>query len=221
MIVRMKTINKILYIIICIIIIAGIIVWKYNGFNLELQYSNRDQINISNNTGINIEDVKQIASEVLVGQRYFVQKVEIFGNSVSIVAEDISEEQKTQIIEKFNEKYGTDLMVEDIDTVTIPFTRIKDVIKPFIIPGIIATAIILVYFAIRFNKLGIIKTILKTVINIILFELLLYSIIAICRIPFGSVTIACGIGLYAVIVFILTSKFEKAREIKLAEKQEE
>ena len=59
MIVRMKTINKILYIIICIIIIAGIIVWKYNGFNLELQYSNRDQINISNNTGINIEDIKK------------------------------------------------------------------------------------------------------------------------------------------------------------------
>ena len=48
----MSTKNKILYIITVLVIVAGIIVWKIKGFNLELQYSTRDQINLNNNTDI-------------------------------------------------------------------------------------------------------------------------------------------------------------------------
>lgn len=217
----MKTRNKILYILICLIIIVGIVVWKNKGFNLELQYSTRNQISISNNTGINKTDVEQIASEVLGNTRHFVQEVETFGNSISIVADEITDEQKNQIIEKFNEKYGTDIKANNIEIVSIPFTRIKDVVKPFILPGIVISVIILLYFVIRFKILGW-KTILaKTVIIPVLAELLLYSVIAITRIPFGRVAVACGIGLYVIIIAILTNKFENEREKKIAEKQEQ
>lgn len=216
----MKTVNKILCILICLIIIAGIVIWKNNGFNLELQYSTRNQISISNNTGINITDIKQIASEILGDTRHFVQEVEMFGNSISIVAEEITDEQKTKIIEKFNEKYETDIEVNEIETVSIPFTRIKDVIKPFIVPGIVTFVIILAYFLIRFKNLGLKEILGKTVIIPIAAELLLYSIIAITRIPFGKIAVACGIGLYVIIIAILTNKFENQKEKTLAEKQE-
>ncbi|MCI9063596.1 MAG: hypothetical protein HFJ17_03220 [Clostridia bacterium] len=217
----MKTRNKILYIVICLVIVIGIVMWKNKGFNLELQYSARDQINISNKTGINKDEVNQIVSDVLQNSRYFIQDVETFGNAISIVADEITDEQKNQIIDKFNEKYGTDIKGEDIEIVSIPFTRIKDAIKPYILPGIVTTVIILLYFGIRFKDLKISKVILETVIDIILSELFLFSVFAICRIPFGRVAIALGIGLYAIVIAILTEKFENEREKKIAEKQEQ
>ena len=217
----MKTLNKIIYIISCLIIIAGIIVWKNKGFNLDFQYSARKQINISNNTGINTDDINQIVSEVLGNTKYSVNEVEIFKNSIVITAKDITEEQKNEIIKKFNEKYGTDIKGENIDIISIPFTRIKDIISPFILPGIITLAIIILYFLLRFNKLGFIKILLKTVIIPILSELLLFSIIAITRIPLGQITIACGVGLYVIVITILTSIFEEQREKKIAEEQKD
>lgn len=217
----MKTGNKILCILVCLIIIVGIVIWKNNGFNLELQYSSRNQISISNNKGINKADIEQIASEVLGNTRHFIQEVEMFGNSVSIVAEEITEDQRNQIIEKFNEKYKTDIDKDEIEIVSIPFTRVKDVIRPFIISGLITFVIILIYFVIRFKSLGVKQILAKTVIIPVLAELLLYSSIAITRIPFGRIAVACGIGLYIIIIGILTNKFENDREKKIAEKQEQ
>lgn len=217
----MKTKNKVLCILICIIIIVGVVMWKNNGFNLELQYSARNQINISNNKGINKTDIEQIVSEVLEDTRYVVQEIETFGNSISIVADNITEEQRNQIVEKFNEKYESDIKTENIEIISIPFTRIKDVIKPFIIPSIITSIIILAYFVIRYRIIGIKQILAKTVIIPIIAELLLYSIIAIARIPFGRIAVACGIGLYAIIIAILTNKFENDIANKKAESQKQ
>lgn len=217
----MKTRNKVLCILICIIIIVGVVMWKNNGFNLELQYSARNQINISNNKEINKTDIEQIASEVLGDTRYVVQEVETFGNSISIVADNITEEQRNQIVEKFNEKYESEIKTENIEIISIPFTRVKDVIKPFIMPSIITSVVILAYFVIRYRIIGIKQILVKTVIIPIIAELLLYSIIAIARIPFGRIAVACGIGLYVIIIAILTNKFENDIANKKAESQKQ
>ncbi len=207
----MRTKNIILYVIICLIIIAGIAVWDSKGFNTELQYSSRYQIQISNKTGIELSDMEQIASEVLGNTRHFVQKVELFGNAVSIVSEQMSEEQKNQIIDKFNEKYDEDVKSENINILYIPFTRVKDVIEPFIIPGALTLIIILIYFLIVYRKLNWIKIMVKTIVYPVIAELLLYSIMAIVRIPFGRLAIALSIGLYLIIILILANIFEKQR----------
>jgi len=217
----MKTRSKILCILIClIIIIAGIVTWKSNGFNLELQYSNRNQISISNNKGINKSDVEQIATEVLGETRHFVQEIETFGNAISIIADEITDEQKDKIIEKFNEKYETKIKAKDIQVVSIPFTRVKDVIRPFIIPGIITVVIVSLYFLIRFKEFGWKTILLNTVIIPIIAELILYSVIAITKIPFGRVAIACGIGLYVIIIAILTNIFENQKENNKEDKKD-
>ena len=207
----MKTKNIIIYVIICLIIIAGIAVWDSHGFNTELQYSSRYQIQLSNHTGIQISDIEEIASEVLGDTNYFIQPVEIFGNSVSIVAEEMTEEQKDEIVDKFNEKYDYDLSKDDVQLVYIPFTRVKDVIKHFIVPGIITLAVILIYFLIRFRKLGWKEVLLKTLFFPVIAELLMYSIMAIVRIPFGRITIALSIGLYVAVIIALTYLFEDKR----------
>ena len=212
----MKTTNKKLYMLISlVIIIVGIIVWKINGFNLELQYSNRKQIQLTNASGVNISEIDEIAGEVLNDTRFFVQSVETFGNSVSVVADEITEEQRNQMVEKFNEKYHENdedkIENNDVEIISIKFTRVKDIIKPVIVPGIIILIVLTIYFAIRFNKLGLEKVLPETLLTPIIAEFVLYSVIAITRIPFGRTTIAIGVGLYAITIFALTSKFEKQR----------
>ena len=211
----MKKSNIIIYIVICLIIIAGVAVWYTKGFNLELQYSARKQIQISNKTGIEISDIENIADEVLGNTKHFVQPVEIFGNYVSIVAEEITEEQKIQIIDKFNEKYSDDISYDDVEIVSIPFTRVKDAVKKFIFPGVITLGIILIYFIIRFRKISILEVFFKTIFTPVIAELVFYSLIAICRIPFGRVTLALCVALYVIVMLILTIIFEnKEKKVK-------
>ena len=208
----MRTKNIILYIIICLIIIAGIAVWDSKGFYTELQYSSRYQVNLHNHVGIEISDIENIANEVLGNTRHFVQKGEIFGNMVSIVSEEISEEQKNQIVEKFNEKYeDSELTTENVEIVHIPFTRIKDVIKHFIVPGICTLVLILGYFLIRFRKFDKKSIVLKTLLIPIVAEFLMFSIMAIIRVPFGRATIALAEGLYIISILVLTCIFEEQR----------
>lgn len=215
----MKTKNITLYIIICLIIIAGIAVWDSKGFNTELQFSSRYQIQLTKNEGIDKSEIENIATEVLGNTRHFVQEVEVFGNSVAIVSEQMSEDQRNEIVNKFNEKYEEDVKSEDVEINYIPFTRVKDVIKHFIIPGAITLVAVLIYFIIRFRKLSKKEIILKTILYPVIAELLIYSIMAIVRIPFGRLAIALSVGLYLAVILILTSIFEEQRSKYIEEQK--
>ena len=215
----MKNRSLIIYIIICLIIIAGVAVWDKKGFRTEMQFTPRKEIELTNYTGIDVSDIESIASEVLGNTRFMVQRVETFGNAVVIVAKDITEEQKNTIVSKFNEKYGTEIKPENIEIVSIPFTRIKDVIKRFIAPGIATLVLVLVYFIIRFKKIGWKQVTLKTILAPVVAELLLFSIISIIRIPFSRFAVSLGVGLYISIIIILTVIFENQRN-KIIEEME-
>ena len=215
----MNTKNIILYVIICLILIAGVAVWKTNGFNKELQYSSRYEINLYKHVGFDAQDVESIANEVLGDTRHFVQKTEDFGNMVTIVSEEMTEEQKDQIVEKFNEKYeDSELKAEDVTIKYIPFTRIKDVIRHFAVSGIISLAIVLVYFLIRYKQIGWETIAIKTVLTPIIAELVMFSIIALARIPFGRIAVALGIGLYILVILYLTCIFENQKNKNIEEK---
>ena len=207
----MKNKNLIIYIVICLVIIAGVAVWEAKGFKTEMQFAPRKQIELTNNTGIEISDMEGITSEVLGNTKFMVEPVETFGNAVVIIAKDITEEQRNEIVSKFNEKYGTELKNENIKIQDIPFTRIKDVIKKYVLPGIITLAIALIYFIIRFRKISWKKIIIKTLLLPAVAELLLFSIISIIRVPFSRLAVALGIGLYIISIIVLTVMFEDDR----------
>ena len=207
----MKNKNLIIYIIICLIIIAGIAVWQSKGFRTEIQYTPRKQIQLTNHTGINISDVEAIASEVLGNTSYIVQPVETFGNAVSVVSKSITEEQRDKIVEKFNEKYNTKLEKEKIEIFSIPHTRVKDILKRYIVPGLATLVLVIVYFSIRFSKIGYKKVIANTILVPIVSELIVFSIISIARIPFSRLAVATGLTVYLVSLIALTVMFENQR----------
>ncbi len=216
----MKSISKkakIIALIVAIIIIAGVVVTLTIGFNFDLRYQEAKEIQLYIEKEFNISDIKQITNEVLGNQSVIIRKVEVYEDSVNIIAKEITDEQKTNIINKVNEKYGTQLSADTTQVTTVTRTRGRDIIKPYIFPLIIATVIILVYMAIRYYKLGILKTLVKTFITLVLAQAILWSLMAIVRLPIGRLTIPLMLVIYVLSLLGLTSNFEK----KLLEKKKE
>ena len=63
--------------------------------------------------------------------------------------------------------------------------------------------------AARYRKLGITKTILKTIIISVIAQATLFGLIAITRIPIGRLTIPMIIAVYLLTLVGITTKFEK------------
>ena len=201
--------TKIIFTIIAIIILIGIAITCTIGLNFDLRYRDSKRMELYLEQDFNISDIKQMTDEVMPDKKVIIQKVEVYEDTVSITAEDITDEEKQSLIDKVNEKYGTTLAAESTEIETIPNTRGRDIVKPYVVPFGIATLIILVYMSIRYRKLGVIKTLLKTIVIAIVAEMVLLSIMAITRIPIGLITIPLVITVYLLTLIGLTTYFEK------------
>lgn len=214
---KMTKKQKILSVIIAVIIIAGAIVTGVKGLNYDLRYQETKNIELYIAKDFEIADIKAITDEVMGKSPVIIRKVEVYEDSVSITAKEITDEQKQSIIDKINEKYQTELSADSTQIQTIPHTRGRDIVKPYITPFIISTAIILVYMAIRYRKIGVLRTLLKTIATSVIAQAVLLSIIAITRIPVGRLTIPMIVTVYMLTLVGLTTNFEKKLEIKKEE----
>lgn len=205
---------KVIILLSIIIIVAGIIVTATLGFNFELMYQDTKKVELYINKEFEISDIKQITDEVLENQQVVIQKVEVFEDTVSIIAKDMTDEQKTNLITKINEKYETELEADSTQIVSVPHTRGRDIIKPYIVPLIISTSIILVYMAIRYYKLNSAKVLVNTIFTLALVEGLLFSIIAITRLPISRFTMPIILTIYLLTLLGITTRFEKRLRIK-------
>lgn len=207
--------TKLICIVLAIVIIAGIAVVATMGFNIQLDMQNNNIIELNIEKDFEISDIKNITNEIFGNQEVIIQKVEVFEDTVSITAKEITDEQKKQIIDKVNEKYGTELNSDNIEIQYIPNMKLKDLVKPYIFAFSLSSVLIILYMMIRYKKLGTIKILLKTICSIIIAQAALLSIIAITRVPVGRLTIPMVIIVYIVTLFALTNNFEnKLTEIK-------
>ena len=213
--------NKLLYIILIIVIIVGAIVYKVKGFNKELNYSNRQEFEISAASTFDVSKVEEIVKTVITNKTVKVQKVERFENALEIISTEISEEEKENIINKINEQYNENISNEDVKIISVTATRIIDIIKPYILPIIIAMVIVLLYFVILYNKIGITEVLTKGIILPILVELSYYAIIAITRIPFGRITNSIALGIFIVTIGMLAICFQNKKEKLVIESKKE
>lgn len=210
--------NKYICIILCLIIIAGIIVYFTKGFKFDIEYSKRDQIILANKTGLDISKIEQIAKEALQGKDVKVQEVGNFKTAMQISSYEITDEEKAKIVEKVNSEYSLEISSDSIEIQNIESTRIKDIIRPYVLPIIVTFAIIIFYFLIRYRKIGTKKILAKGIGLPIIMELLYYSIIVICRVPFGDITTALAIGIYAISFVVISKRFDgNIEKIKMEE----
>ena len=206
--------TKIFIALIAIILIVGTVMIFTKGFTFELKYQEAKKVEINLGKEFQEKDIKEITNEVFKNQPVMIQAIEVYKDAVSITTPEITEEQKTELVTKINEKYETELKAEDITIEETVHTRGRDIIKPYVMPFVIATIIILIYLSVRYNKLNPFKVLLQSVGIIVLSQLVLLGIMAIARMPIGEFTIPAVLLVYMLSTYICTTKFDEDLEKK-------
>ena len=180
--------KKIIQVLLICLIIVGIIVISTAGFNVGLKYSEHTEISINIGSQFDVADIKTIVKEVFGNKETLVQQVELYKDMVQITVKDATEEQISSLNDKINEKYGLENQITDIKIVNISNTRLRNIVKPYILPISIVSIITIVFAMIAFRKLGALKVAYNVAMSIVAPQAILASIYAITRIPVNRLT---------------------------------
>ena len=194
-------------IVVAAIIIFGIISIITKGFDYSLEYSANTEMEIA--TGIKdiqTNVIEEIVDSILQNEE---SKIQVNDEKVYIISKNISEEQQSEILSKINEKYSINVAKEEITVNENMAIDFGDIVNRYISPIIIATIVILLYFAIKYRKQNWLKVIGLTLAVLIVIEILAISVIAIAGIPLSLYTIPVLLGLYILTILVLTYIFEK------------
>lgn len=200
--------KKIIYIAIALIILIGIISIFVYRLNFTLMYSANTRINIYLGKDYDLKDIKQISEETFGTNQIIYQEIETFHDSIAITIKEASDEQIETLKTKLIEKYELDDSNQFLETTKVAHLRGRDIVKPYIIPMIIVSLIILAYVGVRYSSLGTLKTIFTVLLNQVVSEALLLSIIAITRIPIGIYTMPVAIILYIIVTMCTVVKYQ-------------
>lgn len=208
--------KKLIYAVLICIIIAGAIITCTIGLKADIIYSKNTQIDIYIGKAFEIKDIKEIVKEIFPDENMMVQKIELFNDMVSITLPDKSEDELKEKVEqlntKINEKYGIENKAEELNVTHNPKVKLSSIIKPYIIPTAISIIIILVFVAIRYRKLGVLKILASYIISVGAIEAAYLGIIAITRFPINRLVIPIGLLLYVIVLTVLGFYHEKKME---------
>ena len=201
--------------LICLLI-AGIIVIAVKGFNVGLKYSENTQIAINIGKTFEINDIKQITSEVFKGQRVIIQKVELYEDMVQITVKEASEGQINELNTKINEKYELENSIDDVEVVQNANLRLRILIKPYILPISILSIVTILYAVIVYRKQGILYVLYTTAMAIVAPQAILSSLYAVTRIPINRLTSIIAVVVYIASITITMIYFGKKKSSKEA-----
>lgn len=204
--------TRILVILIAIILVLGVVMIFTKGLAFELRYQNSKKVEINLGKTFEEKDIKEITKEVFGNQPVRIQAIEVYKDAISITTTEITEEQKSDLVTKLNEKYGLELKTENITIEEVAHVRGRDIIRPYLIPFAIVTGIVLVCLVIRYNKLNVLEVLTQSIGIIVLTQLVLLGIMAITRMPIGIFTIPTVLVVYMLSTYICTTKFDKDLE---------
>lgn len=214
--------KKIVYAVLAVIIVIGIIVIATVGFNVDVIYSNHREIKVYVGKDYNIDEVRQIVNEVIPEEKAVINKQEKFNDSFIIKVNKISDEQLESLKQKISEKYEISEENRDnaITIADVGSFRIRDLVRPYVLPVIISTIVILAYMCIRYKKLGMAKVIVQEIIILAIAGALLLSVIAITRCPVNRTFIPAMLTVYVLSLIATNIQFTKQLE-NLKSKEEE
>ena len=197
--------KKILPILVLVIIIVGVIMLAIKGMNYGLIYGNNTTIKMNLKLEKEAED---IIKEVF-GKHYSIKTANNTEENIIITVKTASEEQINTFITKINEKYDLSIANEDLEIMNNPKINGKDIIRTYVAPTVITSIIVVLYFTIRYKKLGILKTLITTLLTILGTQMVYLSIYAIVRIPVNELAMPISMLILILSFIILAEIFEK------------
>lgn len=205
--------KKIVFAVLAVIVSIGIIIIATVGFNVDITYSNHDEARIYIGKEYNQNEVNQIIKEVMQNEKIIIKKVEKFNDSLVVKAKNISNEQVESLKQKIGEKYQIEDKTNIVTVSKVGNTRIRDLVKPYILPIIISTAIILAFMAIKYKKVGSMKVVLLQSMTLIIAAGLFLSVLAITRCPINKLFIPAGLTIYVLTLIATNIGLTKQIEI--------
>ena len=193
----------------CLLILAGIVVVLFKGFNVNFLLEQHEAVDFVIGKDFELSNVIKIFKEVFGNKKVVLRKIEVFNDSVSINVSSITNEEKENLVKKLNEKFGTDKDIASIEVKTVANVRIRDWVKPYIKPITVSSFIILAYISIRFRNENILKLLGKIIGIIILTVFAILSVFAICRVPMSPIYIMLLITVALVELIIYTIKINE------------
>lgn len=203
--------KKILLLGIILLIIAGVVVVALKGVKVSLTLQQHETVKIYVGKKVELKEFKKICKEVFENETINVRENEYFSESFCINIETITDEEKAKLVEKVNEKFDTDLTVESLSVNTVSNIRIRDIVKPYVKPVIISTVLIIAYMIIRFRKMSAVKLLAKIFGIIVLTEAVIFSLIAIIRVPLSPIIINLMAVIAVIELIIYINKVEKIK----------
>lgn len=189
-----------------------------NKLNEKYNVVQKVYVPISND--YNVEDVQAAVKEALGKEDVKVEKEADNENYASIELNLLTEKDLENVNNKINEKFNLQNDINSISStnvitfVKVPRVRLIDMAKQYILFTAIGTLAVLVYFVIRYRKLGI-KDVLQDAITVLVFSELLYmSIIAIVRFPINKLIVMGAYAVYFAILVYLNSRYMIKSESK-------
>ncbi len=175
-------------------------------------FNETTRINVNLGKEYNIQDIKNIAEEVFGTKDIMYQNIEKYNEKISIIVNKVSDEQIQTLTDKLKETYELESTDDLITTYVVGNYRGRDIIKPYIMPLIITTIIVVAYIAIKYIKLGLIKTICTLLLRLIIAEILYLSLIAITRLSIGLWTMPVSLLIYIVVTLVTTIQYQNELE---------
>lgn len=161
----------------------------------------------------NIEDVQAAVKEALNKEEVKAEKESENESYAAIELNLLTEKDLEKINDKINEKLNVQNEVTSISStnvitsVKVPRVRLIDMAKQYILFTAIATLAVLIYFVIRYRKLGV-KDVIQDALTVLVFSELLYmSIIAIVRFPINKLIVMGAYAVYFAILVYLNSRY--------------
>lgn len=207
--------KKIIQIVLMCLIIAGVIIVTTIGFNVGTKYSETTQISIKIGKEFDLKDIKAITNEVFEKQNTQIQYVELYKDMVQITVKEASEEQIKTLNDKINEKYEISNELSNVLVTRQSNVRLRDIVKPYIVPVAIVSVITIVYVMIAFRKLEIWQVLYNTLMNMVAPQAILAGFYAVTRIPVNRLTVVIEILIYIASIMlniVYLNKIEKNKE---------
>ncbi len=198
-----------------LIIIIGIVMACIFNFNFGFEFGNYTALDVYMIEESNIDDVKEIITEVFSGE-YKVEYTDEFYDTISIKLKDASDEQIEEIKNKLVEKYEFEDVENYILEINVPAVEVYDLVKEYIKPIVISFIIIIIYFGIAFRKLGTYKSIMEPIIITVIMLALYISILAICRIPINDYSVPIGIFIYMMSLLGITLYLNNKNKVNVS-----
>ena len=207
--------KKIIQIVLMCLIIAGVIIVATIGFNVGTKYSETTQISIKIGKEFDLKDIKAITNEVFEKQNTQIQYVELYKDMVQRTVQEASEEQIKTLNDKINEKYEISNELSNVLVTRQSNVRLRDIVKPYIVPVAIVSVITIVYVMIAFRKLEIWQVLYNTLMTMVAPQAILAGFYAVTRIPVNRLTVVIEILIYIASIMlniVYLNKIEKNKE---------